>query len=237
MPLLTFVARVADGMLLVASMEQNNLTSDNQEQMDLYKSQAKQIFKKLNPRSIAKMSIDSGSFTFYYMIEVGICYLTLCDKGYPKRLAFLYLDEIHSEFVSFLTDVEEKKAREQNRQKQEWSRQIDTVARPYAFIKFDKLIKKKGKEFANPNSRNNAGRLTEDIADIHSIMKKNINDVLKRGEGLDTMAEVSEKMKTESNQFKWGAKKMSIQAQMQQYAPFLAVGAVLFIILFLKFYF
>lgn len=37
-----------------------------------------------------------------YMIEQGICYLTLADKGYPKRLAFLYLEEIHQEFVSEL---------------------------------------------------------------------------------------------------------------------------------------
>lgn len=36
------------------------------------------------------------------MIEQGICYLTLADKGYPKRLAFLYLEEIHQEFVSEL---------------------------------------------------------------------------------------------------------------------------------------
>jgi hypothetical protein len=28
-----------------------------------------------------------------------VCYLTLCEKGFPKRLAFLYLDEIHNEFV------------------------------------------------------------------------------------------------------------------------------------------
>ena len=36
------------------------------------------------------------------MIEQGICYLTLADKGYPKRLAFLYLEEIHQEFVDDL---------------------------------------------------------------------------------------------------------------------------------------
>jgi hypothetical protein len=33
------------------------------------------------------------------MIEHGVCYLTLCDKGFPKRLAFLYLEEVHGEFV------------------------------------------------------------------------------------------------------------------------------------------
>lgn len=27
------------------------------------------------------------------MIEDGLCYLTLTDKAYPKRLAFLYLGE------------------------------------------------------------------------------------------------------------------------------------------------
>ena len=37
-----------------------------------------------------------------YMIENGICYLTLADKGYPKRLAFLYLEEVHQEFVDEL---------------------------------------------------------------------------------------------------------------------------------------
>lgn len=36
------------------------------------------------------------------MIEQGICYLTLADKGYPKRLAFLYLEQIHQEFVDEL---------------------------------------------------------------------------------------------------------------------------------------
>lgn len=37
-----------------------------------------------------------------YMIEQGICFLTLAEKGYPKRLAFLYLEEIHQAFVGEL---------------------------------------------------------------------------------------------------------------------------------------
>jgi vesicle transport protein SEC22 len=36
------------------------------------------------------------------MIEKGICYLTLTDKAYPKRLAFLFLEEINREFESDL---------------------------------------------------------------------------------------------------------------------------------------
>jgi len=201
-----------------------------------YKSQAKQIFKKLNPRSVSKCSLESGAYTFHYMIESGVCYLTLCDKGFPKRLAFLYLEEIHNEFVVFLDEAEQKKAAEEKRIPQDWTRQVDTVARPYAFIKFDKSIKKKGKEFANPGSRSNASRLSEDLSDITTIMKKNINEVLKRGENIEHMQNVSSNLKEQSSNFRWGAKKVSLMAQWQQYAPFIAVGVVFFLVLLLKFY-
>lgn len=77
---------------------------------------------------------------------------------------------------------------------------MDTISRPYQFLKFDRVIKKKDKEFANPNSRSNESRLHEDLVDIHNIMKKNITEVLKRGEGLDTMRDVSDKLKRESSQ-------------------------------------
>ncbi len=38
------------------------------------------------------------------MISDGICYLTLTDKAYPKRLAFLFLEEISKDFVSELQE-------------------------------------------------------------------------------------------------------------------------------------
>jgi len=205
--------------------------------MDLYKSQAKQIFKKLNHRSVSKCSLESGAYTFHYMIEHGVCYLTLCDKGFPKRLAFLYLEEVHTEFVDFLEDAEKKKSAEEGRMPQDWTRQVELVARPYAYIKFDKNIKKKGKEYANPTSRHNTSRLNEDLSDIHSIMKKNIHDVLKRGEDINHMQSVTSNLKEQSSSFRWGAKKVSLMAQWQQYAPFVVVGVVLFIVLVLKFYF
>ena len=59
------------------------------------------------------------------------------------------------------------------------------AARPYQFIKFDKFIQKKVKEFVDPSSRSNATKLNSDLADIQSIMKKNIQEVLNRGEKLD----------------------------------------------------
>ena len=40
------------------------------------------------------MAIASDKMVFYYMARDNLCFLTLCEDAYPKRLAFLYLDEI-----------------------------------------------------------------------------------------------------------------------------------------------
>ena len=66
----------------------------------------------------SRMSVDSGPFVFHYLIEADVCYLTLTDKSYPRKLAYQYLEELQSEFTSL------------------YGQQIEAAARPYAFIKF-----------------------------------------------------------------------------------------------------
>ena len=80
------------------------------------------LFKKMAVEKShnSRMSVDSGHFVFHYMIEADVCYLTLTEKSYPKKLAYQYLDELHSEFMNL------------------YGSQIQSVSRPYAFIKFGK---------------------------------------------------------------------------------------------------
>lgn len=40
------------------------------------------------------MAIASDKMVFYYLSRDNLCFLTLCEESYPKRQAFLYLDEI-----------------------------------------------------------------------------------------------------------------------------------------------
>jgi len=225
--MLTFVARVMDGLLLVASMDSSSLDGTRGgDTIDLYKNQAKQILKKLNPRSPAKCSIDSGQFVFHYVIELGMCYLTLTEKSYPKRLAFLYLEEIHEAFVEEL----------QKDHGDEWRNKVETVARPYAFIKFDKTIQRKRKDYSDPTSRASTAKLQEDLAGIHNIMRKNIREVLDRGERLDHVSQISAKMVEESRNFKWGTKKLTLMALYQKYGPIAAVVLLGFVIIYVKFF-
>lgn len=210
-----YIARVTDALILVASMEHSSATSGNTEKLEFFKTQAKQLLKKLNNRSASKMSIESNPYVFHYLIDNGICYLTLTDKSYPKRLAFLFLEETAKEFVA---DLKQEHG-------DEWLRTVETVGRPYAFIKFDRVIQKKRREYSDPNSSANLKKLNDDLQSIHNIMRKTIDDVLDRGQKLEDVSEVSKNLADESKKYKWGAKKLSTMALFRQYAPL--VGFVL----------
>jgi len=193
-----------------------------------HKNQAKDILRGVGGgRSTAKMSIDtSGKLIFHYLIRDNICYLTLTEQSYPKRLGFLYLEEIADAFIEEVTKDHGDR----------WRTAIDTTARPYAFIKFDQVIQRRRKDFIDPTSRANTTKLNDDLADIQSIMRKNIDDVLNRGEKLEHVSSISNNLVAESKKFKWGAKKLTWQAMMNQYGPIAAAGVFVVFVLYMKFF-
>lgn len=199
--------------------------SSSNEKMELFKSQAKQLLKKLNSRSTAKMSIESNPYVFHYMIDQGICYLTLTEKSYPKRLAFLFLEEISKDFEADLRDE----------YGDDWLRTVETVGRQYAFIKFDRVIQRKRKDYIDPNSSANMRKLNDDLQSIHNIMRKTIDDVLDRGNKLDDVSEISKNLASESKKYKWGAKQLSFQALLKQWAPLIAIVVLAVIVLVVRF--
>ncbi|KAJ3085626.1 SNAP receptor [Quaeritorhiza haematococci] len=209
----TVIARVADGLPLAASM-------DDEESEDLtdYKNQAKLIFKRLSPQSDQRCSIETGPYVFHYLIEFGVCYLTLCDRSYPKKLAFSYLEELQKEF------------------QEKYGNEVGTVARPYAFVKFDTFIQKVKKQYKDTRTQRNVHKLNEDLQDVTRIMTKNIQEVLGRGEALDRMTSLSSTLSAESRKYKDKAKQLHLLALYQKYGPFAIVGAIVLFFLYLRFY-
>ena len=220
-----YIARVTDGLILVEAHEAHGDAGQN-DKMQLFKSQAKQLLKKLNPRSTARMSIESNPFIFHYVIENGVCYLALADKSYPKRLAFLFLEEISQDFESEL-----RRDHGDN-----WQRHVETVARQYAFITFDNTIQKKRREYRDPASSTNVRKLTEDLQTIQTVMRKTIDDVLDRGNKLDDVAEISKSLADESKRYKWSAKKLSMMALLKQYSVLGFILLIVIVILYIRFY-
>lgn len=88
-PILTQVARASDALPLVAtSTPMHNLTVTQEHQQD-----AKRLMRSMTAGT-PKQAIQSGNMVFYYMSRDNLCFLTLCEDSYPKRMAFLYLEEV-----------------------------------------------------------------------------------------------------------------------------------------------
>jgi len=196
---LTMIARVLDGLPLAEGLD-----TDASIDLEYYKQQAKTLFKKLShgpgvPPS--RMSYESGEYFMHYVIESGVCYLTLCDRNYPKKLAYSYLEELQREFAD------------------KHGATVDSVARPYAFIKFDTFIQKTKKLYSDQRTQRNLEKLNEDLHDIQSIMTRNINDVLEQGERLDRVENMSGNLAMESKKYAKKAKDLSRQALIQKYMP------------------
>ena len=111
------IARVADGLPLAASIQEDEQTGKN---IVDYQQQAKRLFKTLTTTSPIKCSIESGPYLFHYIIEQDVCFLTLCDRNFNKKLAYSFLEDLSQEFYN------------------QYGHKINTANRPYSFIEFGK---------------------------------------------------------------------------------------------------
>lgn len=103
------------------------------------------------------------------MLDSSCIYLTLCDKTYPQRLAFSYLEEVQKEF------------------QEQHGAEVSSAARPYTFVRFDTNIQKIKRQYQNSQTSRNIARLNEDLQDVTRIMTKNIQDVLGRQDALNSI--------------------------------------------------
>lgn len=181
--MITLIGRVSDGFPLAASMADEKDAYGGE--LETYERQAKKILRTVSkqhgaggaegyqgyPPSTPEpyITVESGDhFCFHYVVDGGACFLTLTEKAYPRRLAYDYLDELRNEFLTV------------------HGSQIQTATRPYEFIRFDTFIQKTKKLYSDSRTQRNLEKLNSELREVQSIMTKNINDVLGRGEKLES---------------------------------------------------
>ncbi|XP_061696239.1 vesicle-trafficking protein SEC22b-like [Syngnathoides biaculeatus] len=206
MILLTMIARVADGLPLAASMQENDQSGRDLQQ---YQSQAKQLCRKLNAQSPDRCTVEAKDISFHYLIAEGVCYLCLCEPSFPKKIVFAYLEDLHGEFLD------------------QYGRRVSSVTRPYSFIEFDTYIQKTKKSYIDSRARRNLGNINTELQDVQRIMVANIEDVLQRGEALSALDTKASNLSTLSKKYRSDAKYLNTRST---YAKVAAV-AVFFITL------
>ncbi|XP_044731097.1 vesicle-trafficking protein SEC22b [Chrysoperla carnea] len=211
MILMTMIARVADGLPLAATMQEDE--QSGRSILD-YQNQAKMLFRKLGPQSPTRCSIETGPYLFHYLIEDEICYLVLCERNYSKRLAYNYLEDISQEFYS------------------QYGKRVKSVIRPYAFIEFENYLQKSKKGFADSRSRRNMNALNSQLQDVQRIMVQNIDDVLQRGTVLSELDSKTQNLSMLTQKYK----KDATYLNQQSFYVKAAIGGIILFVLFLYFW-
>ncbi|KAK1879347.1 Vesicle-trafficking protein SEC22b-B [Dissostichus eleginoides] len=213
MTTLTMIARVADGLPLAASIQE-----DEQSGRDLqhYQSQAKQLCRKLNAQSPDRCTLEAGDMNFHYLIAEGVCYLFLCEASFPKKMAFAYLEELHTEFYD------------------QYGKRVTTVTRPYSFIEFDTYIQKTKRSYVDGRARRNFSSINTELQDVQRIMVANIEEVLQRGECLSALDTKASNLTSLSKKYRSDAKYLNTRST---YAKVAAVTVcVITLIIYVRFW-
>ena len=162
-----------------------------------------------------------------------MCYLTLADRAYPRKLAYQARSSCIASLPNPLTLLQylEELAKEFYLQN---GTQTASATRPYAFIKFDTFIQKTKKLYLDTRTQRNVSKLQEELAEIQGIVTRNINDVLQSGERLEAVAAMGSVLGAESRRYAARAKDLSRQALLRQWLPVIAVAAVVLLLLVLR---
>jgi len=65
---------------------------------------------------------------------------------------------------------------------------IETIENSYSFLKFEKVIARKKKEFRDSSAKENIDKLNQELMDIKSIMHENFDMVLNRDKNLSKIS-------------------------------------------------
>jgi vesicle transport protein SEC22 len=223
---LTYIARATDGLVLAETwddMQNRGLTK--------FKTQAKKLLKQLGAQGSTRASVESEGYVFHSIIQEGITYLTLTHGSYPKKLAFAFLEDILAEFQ------EELKREFGSGAGVDYRSRVETIERAYSFIKFDRVIQRKRQEYRDPSSTRSMQRLNDSLTEVSSIMRKNIDDILQRGDNLEEVGRKATQLKGASKDFSGMAKQLNLQAMLQKYGIVGIVVTVPTLIFIYRFFF
>ncbi|KAF2744542.1 snare-like protein [Sporormia fimetaria CBS 119925] len=206
----TLISRL-DGLILTASVDDEQESSEYSE----VKGKVKLVLRRLNRNSEPQASIESGAYTYHYIITDDLCFICICDRSYPRKLAFTYLQDLASEFTTTYGP----------------SQYLSPSCRPYAYVEFDTFIQRTKKTYQDARASQNLDKLNDELKDVTKVMTKNIEDLLYRGDSLERMGDISSRLREDSRKYKKAAVRINWELLLKQYGPIGGLG--LFIIIFL----
>lgn len=211
----TQIARL-DGLMLCASVDDEQTESALAE----IKSQVKMVLRRLNQNSEPQASIESGTYTLHYLIASDIVFMCICERSYPRKLAFTYLSDLSTEFSTTYPA----------------SQTMSTSLRPYAFMEFDTFISRTKATYSDTRATQNLDKLNDELRDVTKVMTKNIEDLLYRGDSLERMGELSSRLRDDSRKYRQAAVRINWELLLKQYGPVGGLAFVMIVFIWWRFF-
>ena len=157
--------------------------------------------------------VTDGGYYYLYMSDELVVYVVLCERAYERRLALDYVREVAREFrITYPADV------------------IRRAVRPYEFTAFDKFLQSTKRLYVDPRSERNVQKLAQELGEVHSLMTRNLEDVLHRGTKIQTVQQRSEKLLVDSSVYHKRARQLRVQAGWWKVLPVAVAAAVLLLL-------
>ncbi|GMP70203.1 hypothetical protein CsSME_00029150 [Camellia sinensis var. sinensis] len=169
---MTIVGRVSDGLPIAQGPRYVNEEDEN---FSSYKQQAEFILKEISRTgsSLApsKMTIrlDLHHHCFNCVVENGVCFITLCDSSYPRKLAFHYLQDLLKEFDKFDTNL------------------LNKITKPYSFVRFDGIIGNIRRQYTDTKTQSNLSKLNANRRQDLDIITLDMSTIVERRRRLEML--------------------------------------------------
>eukprot|EP00010_Vexillifera_abyssalis_P007513 CAMPEP_0201548408 /NCGR_PEP_ID=MMETSP0173_2-20130828/4942_1 /ASSEMBLY_ACC=CAM_ASM_000268 /TAXON_ID=218659 /ORGANISM="Vexillifera sp., Strain DIVA3 564/2" /LENGTH=214 /DNA_ID=CAMNT_0047957781 /DNA_START=48 /DNA_END=692 /DNA_ORIENTATION=+ len=145
---------------------------------------ANALFNKIDTSYDHRKSFSAHhGYTFQYLVEDEVAFLTAATDGFPQRICFAFLERVKNEFFEKYAGT----AR--------WRNYRDFVKKEMEFFN------------SNPDADKIRGLRTK-VQEVTDVMKDNIERVLERGERLEDLEQRSEALQDSAVEFHSRAKQL-----------------------------
>lgn len=164
--------------------------------------EASELLKRLAGLS-PRCSVAFGSSVFHITQGDGVCFLAAFDVGYPRNYAFAFLEDVQAVF-------QEELKREFGTGSVDYRSHIDTIEKPYHFVRLDRTIARKKAEYADPSSSRSLSRLHASFIQVSGIRQHNIEEFLCCGDPMEDAARKARLSSSPCWKHPASAKRMSV---------------------------
>lgn len=104
----------------------------------------------IDPQSPSLHQIEDPNYCIYYRINSFVVFTVVTELGYPAKLSNAFLDAVSSAFFNEAKCVLGST---------NLNSRLEAIEGSHYFVRFDRVVKQKKKEFDDPSSMKNADRL------------------------------------------------------------------------------